>query len=116
MNLGIVRFIKGQKRFIGKLIGKTFYREAPYSKAVLWQTKELSFDKLAFDYISTKVTKIVFSDTTKSKSYEIGIKKFTNNMRVDEYGEGKQVYIKKDLLKELPEFKKTPYVKFEQYI
>ena len=103
---------KDRKYFVGKLIDDILYREFSFSKAVLWQTKELSIDKRAFDFVKDKIKKIIFTDTIKGKSFEIGIRKFKNHMRLGDYGAEKQYYIKKDLLKKISPVT-TPYIKRE---
>ena len=106
--------IKGRKTFLGKHIKDTIYREFPFSKAVLWQNKELSFDKRLLDYaLKTKVKNFVFTDPIKRISLKAGIKALKNNGYEKEYGEGVQWYFSKQLVNKLPEVAKTPYVKQE---
>jgi hypothetical protein len=101
--------INGKRRFIGKIIKDVFVREFPFEKAVKWASKEVSMDKGVWEYVKDKVKCVMFTDTVKKRSYVIGVKKFGNHLREDEYGEGRQVYIQKDLLKEVY-FRISPYV------
>ena len=43
-NKAIYTYINGRKTFVGKQINDVIHREFDFSKAVLWQNKELSFD------------------------------------------------------------------------
>lgn len=111
MRTALTTIVNGKKIFVGKIINDAYYREFPFSKAVLWQSKELSMDKRVLDVLDkNKIKWIVFTDTEKRQSYGIGRKEFENKMRVFTYGEGYQCYIKKDVLKHLSEYIETPYI------
>ncbi len=123
MNKAIYAWItpKGQKKerktFLGKHIGNTIHREFPFSKAVLWQNKELSFDKRLLDYaLETNVKYFVFSDPVKRISLKAGIKALQNNGYEEQYGEGTQWYFSKQLARKLSQQEKTPYVSREVVI
>ena len=112
---------KGQKKerktFLGKHIGNTIYREFPFSKAVLWQNKELSFDKRLLDYaLETSVKYFVFTDPVKRISLKAGIKSIENNGYAEQYGEGTQWYFSKQLARKLSQQERTPYVSNEVVI
>tara|TARA_R110002051_G_scaffold3527_2_gene19004 strand:+ start:3186 stop:3557 length:372 start_codon:yes stop_codon:yes gene_type:complete len=123
MNKAIYAWItpKGKKEerktFLGKHIGNTIHREFPFSKAVLWQNKELSFDKRLLDYaLETNVKYFVFSDPIKRISLKAGIKALQNNGYEEQYGEGTQWYFSKQLARKLSQQEKTPYVSREVVI
>ena len=112
---------KGQKKerktFLGKHIGNTIHREFPFSKAVLWQNKELSFDKRLLDYaLETDIRYIVFTDPIKRISLKVGIKALQNNGYEEQYGEGTQWYFSKQLGRKLSQYERTPYVREEVVI
>ena len=104
--------LKGREIYTGKIIGDIFYRNFPFSKAVLWQNREISIDQTVFEYLWGKVKKIVFIDTVKKTAFEIGIRKAVNHARKADYGEGVQMYINKDLLDKI-DFPKIPFVEFK---
>ena len=123
MNKAIYTWItpKGQKKerktFLGKHIGNTIHREFPFSKAVLWQNKELSFDRRLLDYaLETNVKYFVFTDPIKRISLKAGIKAVENNGYAEQYGEGQQWYFSKQLARKLSQQEKTPYVSNEVVI
>ena len=123
MNKAIYTWItpKGQKKerktFLGKHIGNTIHREFPFSKAVLWQNKELSFDRRVLDYaLETNVNYFVFTDPIKRISLKAGIKAVENNGYAEQYGEGQQWYFSKQLARKLSQQEKTPYVSNEVVI
>jgi hypothetical protein len=106
--------INGKKVFLGKHIENDIIREFPFSKAVLWQNKDLGFDIRLLKYAKeNNVKSLIFSDPSKLISLKIGIKAAENNGREAEYGEGKQWYISKSIMKKLDKYKKTPYIKNE---
>ena len=106
---------KGREIYTGKIIRDTFYRNFAFSKAVLWQNKEVSMDEKVFNYVKDKVKQIVFIDTTKKEAHKIGIRKAVNHASVNDYGEGKQVYLNKDLLDRI-DMPRVPYVGFKVLI
>ena len=123
MNKAIYTWItpKGQKKerktFLGKHIGNTIHREFPFSKAVLWQNKELSFDRRLLNYaLETNVKYFVFTDPIKRISLKAGIKAVENNGYAEQYGEGQQWYFSKQLARKLSQQEKTPYVSNEVVI
>ena len=112
-NKAIYTYINGRKTFVGKQINDVIHREFDFSKAVLWQNKELSFDERLLLYAQNqKIKSFVFTDTRKKTSFKFGLKKILNNGRFDQHGVGDQWYFPKDIGKEI-RFKKTPYVKKE---
>ena len=122
MKQAVYTSINGKKTFLGKHIDDVIYREFPFKTAVLWQDKELSFDKRLLDYaIRTKVKGFVFTDPVKRISLKVGIKALQNNVHErDEHGRSKlmgaQYYFSKSLGEKLIKVKKTPYVKQEVMI
>ena len=107
--------INGRKTFLGKHIRDSIYREFPFSKAVLWQNKNLGFDVRLLEYAKeNKVRSFVFADSTKKESFKIGIKSFDKHhkSKTINTSQGEQCYINKDWLNRA-EYQKTPYVKNE---
>ena len=113
-NLAIYTYVNGRKTFVGKRIKDSIHREFDFSKAVLWQHKELSFDKNLLTYaLNNKVKSFIMTNTRDSTSYKFGIRSIVNNGHyMKEYGEGEQWYFSKDIGKKV-KFSKTPYVKNE---
>ena len=108
--------INGKKIFVSKHIKNEIIREFPFSKAVLWQNKNLGFDIRLLKYAKEhNVKSFIFSDPVKTISLKIGIKAAENQGKKGEYGEGSQWYIPKSIMKKLNKYKRTPYVK-EEYI
>lgn len=101
----------GKRRFVGKTIDRYFVREFGFGKAVLWQSRELSVDKRAIEYVKDYCKDIIFSDLEDRKSFMISMKDFIANARTDNYGEGEQMYIGMNFLKKLPAYYPTRYVK-----
>ena len=109
--------VNGRKIFLGKHIKNEIFREFPFSKAVLWQNKNLGFDKRLLNYAKqNKVKAFIFSDPIKGISLKIGIRAAINNGEENHFGEGTQWYIPKAIMKKLDEYQKTPYVKKERII
>jgi hypothetical protein len=103
--------VNGRKIFLGKHIKDQIFREFPFSKAVLWQNKNLGFDKRLLNYAKqNKVKAFIFSDPIKGISLKIGIRAAINN------GKENQWYIPKSIMKRLDEYQKTPYAKKERII
>ena len=67
--------VNDRKTFLGKHVNNTIVREFPFSKAVLWQNKNLGFDKRLLSYAKdNKVKQFIFSDPVKRISLKIGIR------------------------------------------
>jgi len=61
--------INGKKIFVGKHIKNEIIREFPFSKAVLWQNKNLGFDIRLLKYAKEhNVKSFIFSDPVKTIS------------------------------------------------
>ena len=56
-NKAIYTYINGRKTFVGKQINDVIHREFDFSKAVLWQNKELSFDERLLLYAQNQKIK-----------------------------------------------------------
>ena len=109
--------VNNRKTFLGKHINNTIIREFPFSKAVLWQTKGLGFDKRLLGYAtSNKVKQFIFSDPVKRISLKIGIRAAIFNGEENNYGEGLQWYIPKSMMKKIEGYRKAPYIKKEVII
>ena len=112
----IYTYINGRKTFLGKHIKDEIVREFPFTKAVLWQNKNLGFDMRLLEYAKEhKIKRFVFSDPVKNFSLRIGIKAAINNGKENEHGEGKQWYIPKSIMF-AEAYKKTPYIKKERVL
>jgi|TARA_R100000789_G_C2884563_1_gene115561 hypothetical protein len=112
--IAICTEINGKKRFLGKHIDDEIIREFPFSKAVLWQKKDLGFDIRLLKYAENhNVKSFIFSDPIKAISLKIGVRAAKNQGRKDEYGEGTQWYVPKSIMKRLDKYRKTPYIKKE---
>ena len=108
--------VNGRKTFLGKHINDTIIRDFPFAKAVLWQDKELSFDKRLLAYAQLKSIKyFIMSDSKNKISLKFGIRAISNNGTPKNHGQGEQWYFPKDIGKKI-KYKKTPYVKEEQYV
>jgi len=115
--LAIYTNINDRKVFLGKHINNEIIREFPFSKAVLWQNKNLGFDKRLLKYAKeNNVKSFIFSDPIKGISLKIGIKAALSNGKQNEYGQGTQWYMPKSIMKKLEIYKKTPYIKKEVII
>lgn len=114
MNKAIYVHVNGKKTFVGKHIKEQIVREFDFSKAVLWQHKELSFDKSLLTYaLDNKVKSFIMTNTRNKSSFKFGIQAIVNNGHyMKEYGEGEQWYFSKDIGKKV-KYVKTPYVKQE---
>ena len=114
MNKAIYVHVNGKKTFVGKHIKDQIVREFDFSKAVLWQHKELSFDKNLLTYaLDKKVKSFIMTNTRYKESFKYGIQAIVNNGHyMKEYGEGEQWYFSKDIGKKI-KYLKTPYVKQE---
>ena len=111
----VVRQTPTKKFFCGKVIGPILYREFGFSKAVLWQTHEVSIDKKAVDDLQGRVRAIRFTDVTRRESYSISMMKFMKLCREAHYGEGEQYYVSIAALRPIL-YKKTRYIKYEYVI
>jgi hypothetical protein len=113
-NKAIYTYVNGRKTFVGKRIKDSIHREFDFSKAVLWQNKELSFDEKLLTYAqNNQIKAFIFSDTRKKTSFKFGLKKILNNGHFSgKHGVGDQWYFPKDIGKEI-KYVKTPYVKNE---
>jgi hypothetical protein len=112
--LAIYTEINGRKTFLGKHINNEIVREFPFSKAVLWQDKNLGFDKRLLKYAEENNVKyFIFSDPIKGISLKIGIRAAISNGNQNEFGQGTQWYMPKSIMKRLEKYRKTPYVKKE---
>ena len=106
--------INGRKTFLGKHIKNEIIREFPFSVAVLWQNKNLGFDKRLLKYAKEhKVKSFIFSDPIKEFSLKIGVRAAINNGKEDNFGQGVQWYIPKSIMKKLDSYRKAPYIKKE---
>jgi len=114
-SFAIVRKTGIKKFFCGKVIGKILYREFGFSRAVLWQTHEVSIDKKAVDDVKDLIRSIRFTDITRKESYSISTMKFMKLCREAHYGEGTQYYVAISALRPV-KFKKMGYVKYEYVI
>lgn len=114
MNKAIYVHVNGKKTFVGKHIKEQIVREFDFSKAVLWQHKELSFDKSLLTYaLDNKVKSFIMTNTRNKSSFKFGIQAIVNNGHyMKQYGEGEQWYFSKDIGKKV-KYVKTPYVKQE---
>ena len=114
MNKAIYVHVNGKKTFVGKHIKDQIVREFDFSKAVLWQHKELSFDKSLLTYaLDKKVKSFIMTNTRNKSSFKFGIQAIVNNGHyMKEYGEGEQWYFSKDIGKKI-KYLRTPYVKQE---
>ena len=112
--LAVYTDINGRKTFLGKHIDNEIVREFPFSKAVLWQDKNLGFDKRLLKYAEENNVKyFIFSDPIKGISLKIGIRAAISNGNQNEFGQGTQWYMPKSIMKKLDKYRKTPYVKKE---
>ena len=113
-NKAIYIHVNGKKTFVGKHIKDQIIREFDFSKAVLWQHKELSFDKSLLTYaIEQKIKSFIMTNTRNKSSFKFGIQAIVNNGHyMKEYGEGEQWYFSKDIGKKI-KYSRTPYVKPE---
>ena len=115
--LAVYTDINGRKTFLGKHIDNEIVREFPFTKAVLWQDKNLGFDKRLLKYAKeNNVKSFIFSDPIKGISLKIGIKAAISNGKQNEFGQGQQWYMPKSIMKILEIYRKTPYVKKEVII
>ena len=115
--LAVYTDINGRKTFLGKHIDNEIVREFPFTKAVLWQDKNLGFDKRLLKYAKENdVKSFIFSDPIKGISLKIGIKAAISNGKQNEFGQGQQWYMPKSIMKRLEIYRKTPYVKKEVII
>ena len=115
--LAIYTDVNNRKTFLGKHIKNEIVREFPFSKAVLWQNKNLGFDKKLLKYAEdNNVKSFIFSDPIKGISLQIGIKAAISNGEENEFGQGVQWYIPKSIMKKLDTYRKTPYIKKEVII
>ena len=115
--LAIYTDVNGRKTFLGKHIKNEIVREFPFSKAVLWQNKNLGFDKKLLKYAEeNNVKSFIFSDPIKGISLKIGIRAAVSNGKQNEFGQGIQWYMPKSIMKKLDIYRKTPYVKKEVII
>ena len=115
--LAVYTDINGRKTFLGKHIDNEIVREFPFTKAVLWQDKNLGFDKRLLKYDKeNNVKSFIFSDPIKGISLKIGIKAAISNGKQNEFGQGQQWYMPKSIMKRLEIYRKTPYVKKEVII
>lgn len=115
--LAVYTDINGRKTFLGKHINNEIIREFPFTKAVLWQDKNLGFDKRLLKYAKENAVKsFIFSDPIKGISLKIGIKAAISNGKQNEFGQGQQWYMPKSIMKRLEIYRKTPYVKKEVII
>ena len=115
--LAVYTDINGRKTFLGKHINNEIIREFPFTKAVLWQDKNLGFDKRLLKYAKENdVKSFIFSDPIKGISLKIGIKAAISNGKQNEFGQGQQWYMPKSIMKRLEIYRKTPYVKKEVII
>jgi hypothetical protein len=115
--LAVYTDINGRKTFLGKHINNEIIREFPFSKAVLWQDKNLGFDKRLLKYAKENdVKSFIFSDPIKGISLKIGIRAAVSNGKQNEFGQGTQWYMPKSIMKRLETYRKTPYVKKEVII
>ena len=113
----IYTMISNRKTFLGKHVNNTILREFPISKAVLWQNKNLGFDKRLLSYAEDKkVKQFIFSDPVKRISLKIGIRSAIFNGEENNYGEGLQWYIPKSFMKKIDSYRKAPYIKKEVII
>ena len=114
MNKAIYVHVNGKKTFVGKHIKDQIVREFDFSKAVLWQHKELSLDKSLLTYaLDKKVKSFIMTNTRNKSSFKFGIQAIVNNGHyMKEYGEGEQWYFSKDIGKKLI-YVMTLYVKQE---
>ena len=113
----IYTMVNNRKTFLGKHVNNTILREFPFSKAVLWQNKNLGFDKRLLSYAEDKkVKQFIFSDPVKRISLKIGIRAAIFNGEENNYGEGLQWYIPKSIMKKIDSYKKAPYIKKEVII
>ena len=55
--------VNNRKTFLGKHINNTIIREFPFSKAVLWQSKNLGFDKRLLEYAKENKVKQLYQQT-----------------------------------------------------
>ena len=109
--------VNDKKTFLGKHIDNTIIREFPFSKAVLWQNKNLGFDKRLLEYAKdNKVKQFIFSDPVKRISLKIGVRSAIFNGEENNYGEGLQWYIPKSIMKKIEGYRKAPYIKKEKII
>ena len=112
--LAVYTDINGRKTFLGKHINNEIIREFPFTKAVLWQDKNLGFDKRLLKYAEENNVKyFIFSDPIKGISLKIGIRAAISNGNQNEFGQGTQWYMPKSIMKRLEKYRKTPYVKKE---
>ena len=113
-NKAIYTYINGRKTFVGKHIKDKIHREFDFSKAVLWQHKEFSFDKNLLVYATNNnIKSFIMTNTRDNTSFKFGIRAIVNNGHyMKEYGEGEQWYFSKDIGKKV-KFSRTPYVKHE---
>lgn len=111
----VVRQTPTKRFFCGKVIGSILYREFGFSKAVLWQTHEVSIDKKAVDELVGRIRSIRFTDVTRRESYSISTMKFMKLCREAHYGEGEQYYVSIAVLRPVI-YKKTSYIKYEYII
>jgi len=115
--LAIYTDVNNRKTFLGKHIKNEIVREFPFSKAVLWQNKNLGFDKKLLKYAEdNNIKSFIFSDPIKGISLKIGIKAAISNGKENEFGQGVQWYIPKSIMKKLDIYRKTPYIKKEVII
>jgi len=115
--IAIYTDVNNRKTFLGKHIKNEIVREFPFSKAVLWQNKNLGFDKKLLKYAEdNNVKSFIFSDPLKGISLKIGIKAAISNGKEDNFGQGVQWYIPKSIMKKLDTYRKTPYIKKEVII
>ena len=113
----IYAVINSKKTFLGKHVNNTILREFPFSKAVLWQNKNLGFDRRLLSYAKDKkVKQFIFSDPVKRISLKIGIRAAIFNGEENNYGEGLQWYIPKSIMKKIDGYRKAPYIKKEVII
>ena len=109
--------VNDRKTFLGKHINNTIIREFPFNKAVLWQNKNLGFDKRLLSYArDNKVKQFIFSDPVKRISLKIGIRAAIFNGEENNYGEGLQWYVPKSIMKKIDNYRKAQYIKKEVII
>ncbi len=117
-NVALYLTIDGQRKFVGKHIGNTIYRDFPFSKAKLRKGDALGSDIRLLEYARYhNVAGFVFTDPKKKVSLAISIDNLEKHYFESEENpkEGRQFRVNMEHLKKIKHIK-TDYTNFEREI
>lgn len=103
---------KVEKKYTGKVINGTYYRNFASAKSTLWSDGQFGVNVEILDHlVKTGVKWIMYIDTSKpNTASRLSVKRFNELKEVKEFAYGAQAFVKKGAFNRVKDVPRLPYI------